>query len=562
MFAFHSRLRQGRPPVRRLAVLAVVSGAVLWPNAALGAPPIPGTNGAPVPVLDWGPCPAATPEEEQFLRPYRCATAEVPLSYRDPSGQSVELALGLLPAADPEHKLGTLFWNPGGPGGSGRIPPPFTDELHARFDIVGFDPRGIAASTPLQCFASNEQALRLLGWDFPITLAQEQRVIRLTARASQLCARNGGPLLEHMATGNVARDLDLLRQAVGDEQLSYIGFSYGTHLGEVYANLFPERIRAMTLDAVLDPVEWTTGDSPADALAPFSYRVGSYRGADQALSTFLAACAGDARCAFREAGVDLRDKYDRLLARVRRRPVEIVLPDGTQLTVNYQLAVGATLGLLHDPAASRELADLLQMVWVATEQRSAAPTRVRARVGAALLRIPGTPRWDPVPEDEPYAGFEWGPAVFCADASNPTNPWEWPRYARRADHQAYPFGSPWVYASLACATWPASDPDRYAGPWNRPTAHPLLLVANRLGDPATPYEGAQRTADERLANARLLTLNSFGHGGFFPSACVRAAIERYITDLALPAKGTVCEPDLAPFDPQPQRAQLKIAHSR
>src|SRR4051795_4020214 len=295
MFAFHSRLRQGRPPVRRLAVLAVVSGAVLWPNAALSAPPIPGTNGAPVPVLDWGTCPAATPEEEQFLRPYRCATAEVPLSYRDPSGQSVELAVGLLPAAEPEHKLGTLFWNPGGPGGSGRIPPPFTDELHARFDIVGFDPRGVAASTPLQCFASNEQAFRLLGWDFPITLAQEQRVIRLTARASQLCARNGGPLLEHMATGNVARDLDLLRQAVGDEQLSYIGFSYGTHLGEVYANLFPERIRAMTLDAVLDPVEWTTGDSPADALAPFSYRVGSYRGADQALSTFLAACAGDAR---------------------------------------------------------------------------------------------------------------------------------------------------------------------------------------------------------------------------------------------------------------------------
>jgi pimeloyl-ACP methyl ester carboxylesterase len=552
MFESRSRPRHRLLPVRRLTVLAAVLVACLWPSAASSAAPLPGTNGAAAPQLDWGSCPAATPEEEEFLRPYRCATAEVPLSYRDPSGQSVELALGLLPAADPQHKLGTLFWNPGGPGGSGRIPPPFSDALHARFDIVGFDPRGVAASTPVQCFATNEQAFRLLGWDFPITLAQEQRVIRLTRRATELCARNGGPLLEHMTTANVARDLDLLRQAVGDDQLSYIGFSYGTHLGAVYANLFPDRVRAITLDGVLDPVEWTTGDRPAEARAPFSYRVGSHLGADDALSTFLAACAGDDRCAFREAGIDLRRKYDRLLARVRRRPVRIVLPDGQQLTVNYQLAVNATLGLLYDPSASRELADALQTVWLATEQRSASPIRARARVRAALLKAPGTPRWGPVPDDEPYAGFEWSPAVFCTDASNPTNPFEWPRYARRADRQAYPFGSPWVYASLPCATWPVSDPDRYAGPWNRPTAHPLLLVGNRLGDPATPYEDAQRTANQRLANARLLTLDSFGHTAFLQSACVRAAIDHYLIELALPAEGTVCQPDRAPFDPVPE----------
>jgi len=546
--------------VRRLAVLAFVFAAVLWPGVAAGAPPVLGTNGAAVPQLDWGACPAATPEEEGFLRPYRCTTVEVPLSYRDPSGQSIELALGMLPAADPAHKLGTLFWNPGGPGGSGRIPPLFSDALHARFDIVGFDPRGVAASTPLQCFATNQQAFRLLGWDFPITLAQERRVIRLTRRASKLCARNGGPLLEHMTTANVARDVDLLRQAVGDDQLSYIGFSYGTHLGEVYANLFPDRVRAITLDAVLDPVEWTTGELPADALAPFSYRLGSHVGADQALSTFLAACAGDQRCAFREAGVDLRRKYDRLLARLRRRPVQIVLPDGEQIIVDYQLAVNVTLGSLYDPAASRDLADALEMVWVATERRSVAPVRVRARVRAALLEAPGTPRWDPVPDDEPYAGLEWGPAVFCTDASNPRNPFEWPRFARRADHQAYPFGSPWVYASLPCATWPVSDPDRYTGPWNRPTAHPLLLVGNRLGDPATPYEGAQRTATQRLANARLLSLDSFGHTAFLQSACVRAAIDHYLIDLALPAPGTVCQPDRAPFDPLPEPPpQLAIA---
>jgi pimeloyl-ACP methyl ester carboxylesterase len=551
MCVFLGRPRESCAALRRLALLATTLAALLCPGVAL-ADGIPGTNGAPVPALDWGACPASSPEEEEFLRPYRCTTVEVPLSYRDPAGQSVELALGLLPATDPAHKLGTLFWNPGGPGGSGRIPPPFSDALHARFDIVGFDPRGVAASTPLECFSGNEQAFRLLGWDFPITLAQEQRVIRLSRRAGELCARNGGPLLEHMATGNVARDLDLLRQAVGDGQLTYIGFSYGTHLGAVYANLFPDRVRAITLDAVLDPVEWTTGTNPAE---PFSYRLGSHRGAAQALATFLAACAADARCAFREASVDLRRKYDRLLARIRRRPLPIVDPNGEMFTVTYQALVYFTLGSLYDPAASTDLADTLQALYAATEQRVSRAqrprARVRARVRAALVRAQRPPGWQSVPEDEPYVGFEWGTAVYCTDSTNPSNPYDWPRYARRADRQAYPFGSPWVYASLPCATWPASDPDRYTGPWNRRTANPLLLVGNRLGDPATPYEGAKRTAETLLADARLLTLDSFGHAAFFQSACVVGAIERYVIDKRLPAAGTTCEPDRRPFDPLP-----------
>jgi pimeloyl-ACP methyl ester carboxylesterase len=536
---------------RRIALLATTLVALACPGAAV-AQGIPGTNGAPVPPLDWGSCPASSPEEEEFLLPYRCTTVEVPLSYRDPDGQSVELALGLLPAGDPAHKLGTLFWNPGGPGGSGRIPPRFSDALHARFDIVGFDPRGVAASTPLECFSSNEQAIRLLGWEFPITLAQEQRVIRLSRRAAALCDRNAGPLLEHMTTANVARDLDLLRQAVGDDRLTYIGFSYGTHLGEVYANLFGDRVGAMTLDAVLDPVEWTTGTNPAQ---PFSYRLGSHRGTDQAFSTFLAACAADSRCAFREPGVDLRRKYNRLLARIRREPVVIVDPEGNPFTVNYQALVYFTLGSLYDPAASTDLANGLQELYDATEQRVGRPgraqARVPARVHAAVLRAQRPPGWQSVPADEPYFGLEWGPAVYCTDSTNPSNPYEWPRYARRADHQAYPFGSPWVYLSLPCAVWPASDPDRYTGPWNRPTANPLLLVGNRLGDPATPYEGASRTANTLLANARLLTVDTFGHTAFLQSQCVVSAIERYTIDNQLPAVGTTCQPDRGPFDPQP-----------
>jgi pimeloyl-ACP methyl ester carboxylesterase len=510
---------------------------------------IPGTNGAPVPALEWGQCPAATPEEAEFLKDYQCTTADVPLSYRDPQGQSIELALGRLPAADPEHRLGTLFWNPGGPGGSGRIPPPFSQELHERFDLVGFDPRGVAASTQLRCFETNEQAFQFFGWEFPITLAQERRVIELTRRGTRHCARNGGPILEHMATANVARDLDLLRQAVGDEQLTYLGFSYGTHIGTVYANLFPARVRALTLDAVIDPVEWTTGATPADARVPVEYRAGSFYGSHAALRTFLNACAVDERCAFREEGRDLLRKYDTLLKRLRRRPLQLTDPDGQPLTVTYQLAVGMTLGALYDPSNSTALGQGLQQVWLATEQRDRPATqRLRQRLLPPLARPSRQAR---TPDDEPYFGIEAGPAVECTDSDNPSNPWEWPRYARRADHAAPYFGSLWLYLSLPCATWPASDPDRYAGPWNKPTANPLLLVGNRRGDPATPYEDAVSTSHE-LANARLLTLDSFGHTAFLQSQCIVDAIERYLIDVALPPEGTVCQPDRGPFDPIPE----------
>jgi pimeloyl-ACP methyl ester carboxylesterase len=545
-------------------VALLLVGLAAFSRPALAEPvvadPIAGTNGAPVPALAWGACAATTPEETAILADYECTTAEVPLSYRDPHGATVELALGRLPAADPGHRLGSLFWNPGGPGGPGRIPPVFSEALHQRFDLVGFDPRGVGESTQLRCFASNSEASELFAWPFPITPDEERRVIDLTAEGTRRCARNGGPLLEHMATADVARDLDLLRQAVGDEQLSYLGFSYGTHLGEVYANLFPDRVRAITLDAVLDPIEWTTGRTPQDAAAPFTFRLGSYEGSYAALLTFLRACRDDERCAFREPGVDLPAKYDTLLQRLRRQPAELVDADGQPYTVTYQDVVEGTLGALYSPTASPDLAAALQDLYVATGQPRRAARRLRHD---DLVRAPVRPTYRLQTPDEPYAGLEAGPAVACTDSDNPADPWVWPQYARAADRAAPYFGSPWTYGSLPCATWPARDADRYTGPWDRPTAHPLLLVGNRLGDPATPYDDAVSTSRE-LASARLLTLDSFGHAAFLQSRCIVSAVERYLIELRLPAEGTVCQPDRRPFDPPPvarsaDRRQLEEA---
>ncbi len=496
-------------------------------------PPAPmGTNGAEAPELTWQPC-ADAPG-------YECATAEVPLSYRDPAGQTIRLGVGKLPAKDQQNKIGTIFYNPGGPGGPGRIPPAITEGLHEKFDIVGFDPRGIGTSAGLECLTPEQ--VRELG-TFPVTPQQEQRLVDATAQASQDCAESAGPLQHHMSTANVARDMDLLREAVGEEQTNYYGVSYGTHLGAVYANLFPDRVRAMTVDAALDPVEWTTG-YPGDEFTPMSYRLGSADGAQRALGAFFEECQRDERCAFRAPGEDLYGKYNDVLDRLLEQPVEIVPPAGAEpVEVTYQGAIESIKGALYSAANSPMLADYLQVLYEETRPEA---TESEPPVVA-------------VPDPAPRPGFapqtplgpEQGASVLCSDSSNPSNPAEWGRYARKADETARGFGSSWTYVSLPCATWPSKDVDRFAGPWDRETANPILTIGNSLGDPATPYEDTVKLT-EMLSDARLLTLETFGHGARNQSVCVDEAMNRYFEVGELPERGTICQPDRRPFDPAPQ----------
>lgn len=512
-------------------------------------------GGAEVPELDWRECPQGVVGLEQQQQGYQCATAEVPLDYDEPDGRIIELALGKLPAEDQQNKLGTLFYNPGGPGGSGRIPPEITPKLHERFDIVGFDPRGTNASTPLQCFDSSQQAISTFGQPFPINQSQQQKVFSAAQRGTDLCAQNASTIISHMSTANVARDMDLLRRAVGDEKLTYLGYSYGTHLGEVYANLFPNKVRAMTLDAVLDPVEWTTGERPGDASTPFTARLGSFDGAQNALQSFFEECSADDRCAFApngESADQLQAKYDELLQTLRQGPVQISTPNGQSQQVNYQQFVGQNLNLLYSAQAAPLQAQSLQQLYEASQpaaQRSKTPPVVD------LPNVPTSPSLQQPPAQQANLGLEWFSGVSCLDAANPSSQSAWPPAARQADASAPGFGSIWTYNSLPCASWPTEDDDSYSGPWDKDTANPILLVGNRQGDPATPYDDAQSTAG-RLSDARLLTLDSYGHtatGG--PSSCIDRSVERYLIAGKLPQEGKVCQPDREPFDPVPQPLQ-------
>jgi pimeloyl-ACP methyl ester carboxylesterase len=525
-----------------LVAVATAAGLLATPMAAAAPTATPAATAAAVPSLHWTDCGDG----------FQCATARVPLDYDRPRGAKISLALIRLPAGDPARKLGSIFINPGGPGGSGvdavrdagKIL--YSDEVRARFDIVGFDPRGIIRSTPLRCFETFDQALAVLPpMAFPVTRAEERVWIRSNRALASACAQRGGPILDHMATADVARDMDLLRRAVGDDKLNYVGYSYGSFLGATYANLFPNKVRALVVDGVLDPVAWTTGRGDQARTLPFSTRLRSAKGAWETLQEFFRLCdVGAANCAF-SAG-NPRRRYAELAERLLEEPVQ--LPDGQGGTFPFTYAdlVATTLGALSDPASWPDLAVFLQQLWELARPEAAVATlqALRARFGGF--------------QQEDYPNFvEGGPGVFCSETDNPANVGAWSRAARAQDRQFRYFGRPWTWTSSICQPWPGWDADRYAGPWTRRTANPVLVVNTRF-DPATPIHGAV-TLDRLLPRSRLLTLAGWGHTTLFLSACIDDHVSRYLLTARVPPRGTVCQPDVVPFAQPAAQAQVMTA---
>ncbi|MCR6482606.1 alpha/beta hydrolase [Amycolatopsis sp. OK19-0408] len=463
--------------------------------AAAEAPPALGTNGAAVPALRWAPCHGK----------YQCAAAAVPLSYRAPKGATITLSVIRLPASDPGRRLGSLFFNFGGPGTDGvgeltRFADRYPPELRARFDLVSFDPRGIGGSAPVSCPGADHAPAP------GSPLRQPDAFFAASAAAGKACTASG-ELLNHLSTANVARDLELLRQAVGDTTLNFYGYSYGTYLGGTYANLFPDKVRAMTLDGTLDLVANATG-KPGQEKQPVDVRADVAGAQQQELDQFFAVCAAAGpKCAF--SGGDPKAKFAGVFARASR-------------TTGVGSLMKTVDSALYQSGRWKRLAQTL----------SAMPSDPG----------PAAPVLDPyVPTHPP--GFL---AVQCVDSDNPSSPADYAALAARESTRQPYFGLGAVFSMAQCVGWPGHDPERYTGPWNRARKNPILVLNNRF-DPATPLHNAQATAAE-LGDGRVLVVDGYGHTSLdAPSACASAAVVTYLTELSAPAEGTTCRPDAVPF---------------
>lgn len=546
------------PVSPRVALALAAISMALSTQGAVAAQSPPSTapkTTAVTSTISWGAC-ATDVHVANLDGQVDCGTAEVPLDYDRPAGGTIDLSLMRRLADDPSRRIGTLFLNPGGPGGSGVDMVPaaeaiFPPELLAQFDIVGFDPRGVARSAPLVCFPSPEDGYGLLGSlpPFPLTLREDatyaSKVEDLLVNG---CEEHASAILDHMSTANTARDLDQLRAAVGDTQLSYFGVSYGSQLGTTYANMFPERVRAIVVDGTLDPVAWTTGRTKTEGRAvPVTSRVGSAASAEATLERFFEKCsdAGPMRCAL--AAGDPAQRYEHLASQLRREPLKIDLGGGV-INFTYAALVATTLSTLHDPDAWADYARFVALLAGGQTGKPLAQSyaRVQDTIGQSM--------------ESPYErqSIEGFPGVLCADSDNPTNAAAWSAVGRLQDLRSH-FGRLWAWRSIPCATWTGHDQDRYTGPWNMRTSNPVLVVGS-LYDPATPYAGAKAVA-AMLPGARLLTLNGEGHVSRGLSPCIDDAEVTYLLTKQLPPVGTVCQSEAEPF-PSPTVAPLTPAQER
>jgi pimeloyl-ACP methyl ester carboxylesterase len=320
----------------------------------------------------------------------------------------------------------------------------------------------------------------------------------------------------------------LLRQAVGDKQLVYQGLSYGTFLGAVYANLFPDKVRAMVLWGNVEPVCYTNAGDDNPSL-DVSLRQNVEQGTAKTLNAFFKVCgqATTEECAFSAgSAAATRAKWASLLANLRASPIIV-----GNVTYDYDLVVTFAVVSLYELASGfigydwPWLANLLEPLWEGSTDPDRYPPFTASVSGQQTVQLL---------------------AVKCAESPNPRDPDAYFALADLATERAGAVGPYWAWLDEECAAWPAIAADQYTGPWNTPTANPILLL-NNTGDPATPYSEAVVMA-RALANARLLTIDGYGHAdSAVASTCANTYVSSYFIDGTLPPEGTVCQQDTAPF---------------
>jgi pimeloyl-ACP methyl ester carboxylesterase len=477
--------------LRRLTA-AIVGGlvGVVPVSGAAAADPGPDLSRFYQQRVDWGACPdpKAPPKAE-------CGTVTVPLDYRHPGGTTLDLAVSRLPATGPGLRLGALAVNFGGPGISGitELGDRSTDlaGLNRRYDLIGFDPRGVARSAPVTCGDLSK--------------------VTSPAQLAKACAQVSGWLLPWLGTQNAARDLDVIRQGIGDDRLAYLGFSYGARLGAVYAHEFPARAGRIVLDGVPDP----TLDDAGTAL-------GQARAFQNALAAFAADCAAHNCPVPGHSATEVLAGITADAGRLGAGPLPTDIGDLDRASYLQGLQ-NALYSKDSWPYLRQALADLRRgdgnlMMQLAYPQA----------LGSQAVRQAVTD-WAARPQDNPETAKV---AIDCRDTSERRSPEQVHALDSRFAAASPLFGPDIESTLLACTGWPPGDDT------SRQVAAPdaaQMLMVGTTGDPATPYPGARRMAQALGNDSHVLTYRGEGHGAYFAhSACVRDAVDAYLLEGALP----------------------------
>jgi pimeloyl-ACP methyl ester carboxylesterase len=447
---------------------------------------------------------------------YQCSTLRVPVSYSDPSGATIRLSVVRKQATDPAHRLGSLVVNPGGPGGSGISYATSGDVLDkvllARYDLVGFDPRGVGRSDPVQCLTDSQMDTFVdtpTNPDTPAQLAEAEKESQLFA---QQCESKSGALLPHVGTVDAARDMDILRAALGDKKLNYLGKSYGTLLGATYAEEFPQRVGHLVLDGAIDP-NLTAEQENLTQAASF----------DKELHLFLADCVKQASCPF--GTTDANAAYTKLKTWVDGLEAHPITGDGTRKVDETYALTGISVAMYD------------QGWWPTLRQALTSAFKGDGSTLLAMADAYNDRQNGHYTDNEIAANY----AVNCVDHPDEATSVAQIEAELPAFEKVAPFFGPMVdWSSLPCAYWKTGTTDSPHIIAARGSA-PILVVGT-TNDPATPYAWARNLAGE-LSAGRLLTMNGDGHTAYRRGSptCIDTAVDAYFLKGALPAAGTVCQ---------------------
>jgi pimeloyl-ACP methyl ester carboxylesterase len=484
--------------IRLLAVALVLGVVAAAPSASAAASRDTPQSAFPI---SWQPCPDRAEVQ--------CGTVRVPLDWARPAGEKIALALARHRATDPAHRIGTLFVNPGGPGGGGVEIATFADqifspELVARFDIVGVDPRGIRGSTPVACRIPDPQPGYTL---FPRTQAQFDQMVRLNRELGRGCLEQTGRLLGHVDTVSVARDHEAVRIGLGERTFNWLGLSYGTQIGANYAQLFPRRIRAMVFDGALDHSALSVG-LLADEIATV----------EDAFNRFAAWCRTAPACAMN--GQDVARVYDQLVARADASPIPVPGADHPVTGEDIRLNTPPYLEF-------KEPSPFGPSRWV---QLGAAIRDTLAGDASAFA----IPRYQS-PTEPAFGAL----AVACQDYALEVRTFADMQRRIQLGRYLAPHlqGGSQSWLINRCIGWPV-PPANPPHPLDVRGAPPILIV-NATHDANTTYKWAHVVAGQ-IRGSVVVTRLGDGHTSYLVSPCTRAVVDHYLIDRVLPDPTQVC----------------------